>query len=187
MRVLAGLWTPRSPPRSLQWRLPHREDPSQLLFLPQRPVLTGGCLLDQLFFPRPLPARKLTHGELAALHTLCVDLDLGQVLERYAGLVGEHSERWAEVLSPGEQQRLAIARLCHHRPLLASELCPKIGMSFSLRRTCSHLSFSFFSYGRGDVSRGFQDGRNDLPKTTRPRHHNGQCWSSRELADHASL
>ena len=98
-RVLAGLW----PFATGRIRLPAGV---QTLFLPQRPYMPIGTLRQALWFPAP-PALDDDSEARAALGA--VDLAaLGQRLDETA--------HWTHVLSPGEQQRLAIARALLLKP-----------------------------------------------------------------------
>jgi putative ATP-binding cassette transporter len=98
-RVLAGLW----PFASGHIRLPAGV---KTLFLPQRPYMPLGTLREVLWFPSP-PSVDGDAEARAAL--LAVDLPaLAQRLDETA--------HWTQVLSPGEQQRLAIARALLIKP-----------------------------------------------------------------------
>ncbi len=98
-RVLAGLW----PFSTGQIRMPAG---ATTLFLPQRPYMPIGTLRAALWFPAP-PAREREVEAQAAL--AAVDLPaLAQRLDEEA--------HWTQVLSPGEQQRLAIARALLIKP-----------------------------------------------------------------------
>ena len=92
-RVFSGLW----PYAQGRIGLP---DPAESLFLPQRPYLPLGTLRDALAYP--------------ARGTTFADARLREVLEavRLQALAARLDEEaaWAQVLSGGEQQRLAIAR-----------------------------------------------------------------------------
>ena len=77
-----------------------------MLFLPQKPYLGIGSLREQLCYPGP--ADKHTDAELGAVLAAC---GLGPLAER----LGEE-RHWAQQLSGGEQQRLAIARALLQRP-----------------------------------------------------------------------
>jgi putative ATP-binding cassette transporter len=75
-----------------------------VMFLSQKPYLPLGTLRDTLFYPHP--ARE--------------DADLGAVLD-LCGLSAfrdrlDEVENWSAVLSPGEQQRVAFARVFLARP-----------------------------------------------------------------------
>ena len=73
---------------------------------------------DQLLFPEP--AQPSAQAGASATDTLVAALEsvgLGAVLERVGGL--DTTRDWAAELSPGEQQRLSMARLLAGRPSLA--------------------------------------------------------------------
>ena len=71
-----------------------------------------GSLRDQVLYPER--GRTLTDAELAAL---LERVNLGSILDRLGGPLAEHD--WAKVLSTGEQQRLAFARVLLARPRYA--------------------------------------------------------------------
>jgi putative ATP-binding cassette transporter len=79
---------------------------ARMLFLPQKPYLTIGTLREQLSYP----AGPEAFGEEAYRATLS---DVG--LSRFDGRLDEH-QHWGQVLSSGEQQRIAFARALLHRP-----------------------------------------------------------------------
>jgi putative ATP-binding cassette transporter len=92
-RVLAGLW----PFSTGHVHLPAG---ATTLFLPQRPYMPIGTLRQALWFPgRPAPG-----GDVEAQTALAA---VG--LSGLSGRLGEHAH-WGQILSLGEQQRLAIAR-----------------------------------------------------------------------------
>jgi len=101
MRAVAGLWNFGSgriirPPRD------------QIMFLPQKPYLLLGSLRHQLEYPRAGGVSDETFMELLRA------VDLAHLAGQFGGLDAE--EHWADVLSGGEQQRLAFASLLlnHH-------------------------------------------------------------------------
>jgi vitamin B12/bleomycin/antimicrobial peptide transport system ATP-binding/permease protein len=104
MRALSGIWregngTVTRPPLA------------DVIFLPQRPYMVLGSLRDQLTYPK---ASAKTDDQLyAMLRTV----NLSNLPERFGGLDVEM--HWVDVLSPGEQQRLAFARLLLNRPRFA--------------------------------------------------------------------
>lgn len=113
LRMLAGLW----PLQSGTVTLPPR---SSIFFLSQRPYMfAGGSLADQLMYPN-LPGvvvgEKVIFDEERA--TRCLrDVELSQLVSRCDGFGG--SLAWDDVLSGGERNRLAVARLLYHRPAFA--------------------------------------------------------------------
>jgi putative ATP-binding cassette transporter len=98
-RVLAGLW----PYGRGLIQLPKD---SRTLFLPQKPYLPVGTLRDALCFPD----RAEAHSLVAICEALAVT-----GLDRLADRLDEERS-WPSVLSPGEQQRLAVARAVLVRP-----------------------------------------------------------------------
>jgi putative ATP-binding cassette transporter len=105
LRAIAGLWTQGG--GSID-----RPPLSQIFFLPQKPYMLLGTLRDQLLYPRlggEVPEEELRRA-LAAM-------GLEELPGRVGGLDAELD--WADVLSLGEQQRLAFARLLIHRPRFA--------------------------------------------------------------------
>jgi vitamin B12/bleomycin/antimicrobial peptide transport system ATP-binding/permease protein len=98
-RAIAGLW----PWGSGTIYLPPRDD---MMFLPQRPYLPLGTLRDAISYPKGAAA----YGQqdiAAALERV----NLGDLIERL-----DEDQRWDKVLSLGQQQRLAFARVLLQRP-----------------------------------------------------------------------
>jgi putative ATP-binding cassette transporter len=84
----------------------------KVMFLPQRPYTLPGTLRDQ--FACAAPGNDVSEERLlAALAAVHFD----SVLQRVGGLDVEHD--WANVLSPGEQQLVAFARLLLMQPPFA--------------------------------------------------------------------
>ncbi|MGB0060663.1 ABC transporter ATP-binding protein/permease [Candidatus Binatus sp.] len=104
MRAMAGLWREGS-------GIVTRPALADVMFLPQRPYMILGSLRDQLTYPR---AAGVSDEQL--LDVLRV-VNLSDLCDRFGGLGAEM--HWADVLSPGEQQRLAFARLLLNRPSYA--------------------------------------------------------------------
>lgn len=105
LRAIGGLWS------TGKGKIV-RPNLSEMLFLPQRPYMVLGTLRDQLLYPNL--ARETSH------ETLCKALE--QVnLSDLPGRVGGFDVEldWADVLSLGEQQRLAFARLVLAQPRYA--------------------------------------------------------------------
>jgi putative ATP-binding cassette transporter len=98
-RVLAGLW----PYGRGTIRLPKD---ARVLFLPQKPYLPVGTLREALCFPE----RPEAYGLIAIVEAL-----RATGLEHLADRLDEERS-WSPVLSPGEQQRVAVARAILLRP-----------------------------------------------------------------------
>ncbi|WP_407276648.1 ABC transporter ATP-binding protein/permease [Halothiobacillus sp. DCM-1] len=101
LRALAGLW----PFGSGQVQLPPA---AECLFLPQRPYLPLGSLREALIYPNPVV--RVDEGRLRAVLSQVGLAALVEVLDAV--------EPWSMVLSLGEQQRLALARVLLQRPRL---------------------------------------------------------------------
>ena len=105
LRAIAGLWD------SGEGRIV-RPPLSEMLFLPQRPYMVLGSLRDQLLYPRP--SRDLSNDDLM---NVLEKVRLKDLPDRVGGFDSEMD--WSHLLSLGEQQRLAFARLLLARPRYA--------------------------------------------------------------------
>ncbi|KAJ0230407.1 ABC transporter type 1 [Hirschfeldia incana] len=147
LRAMAGLW--RSGKGRITFYLNPRDDFSQekyesqdnsakrssgdVLFLPQRPYMVLGTLRQQLLYPAWSTTMEATPGgskkdgasallkkDMPITDDLMRTLEnvrLGHIVDRFGGLDSLHE--WSSVLSLGEQQRLAFARLLLCQPKLA--------------------------------------------------------------------
>jgi putative ATP-binding cassette transporter len=102
LRAIAGLWDAGTG-RLLR---PPLED---VLFLPQRPYIILGTLREQLLYPKT--DRQMTDAEL---RDILQQVNLQNLLNRSEGFDTEVP--WETILSLGEQQRLAFARLLITHP-----------------------------------------------------------------------
>ena len=105
LRAIAGLWQQGT-------GIIHRPALDTMLFLPQRPYMILGSLRAQLLYP----AMPHSMSE-AALRQVLEQVNLAELPDRVGGLDVELD--WADVLSLGEQQRLAFARLFLTKPQYA--------------------------------------------------------------------
>ncbi len=105
LRAIAGLW------RSGSGRI-IRPDIAEMLFLPQRPYMLLGTLRSQLLYPQ----RDVDISDDDLL-SLLQRVNLPDVAEHFGGLDAELD--WAKVLSVGEQQRVAFARVLLTAPRFA--------------------------------------------------------------------
>jgi len=105
LRAIAGLWY-RGGGRIT------RPPPGDVMFLPQQPYMILGTLRQQLCYPNT--QREVDDTELLGL---LEKVHLPSLVERFGGLDVERD--WEKVLSIGEQQRLAVARVLLSRPRYA--------------------------------------------------------------------
>jgi len=117
VRAFAGLW----PTASGCLKAPASD---VVCYLPQTPYLFRGSLEEQLTYPakflRHLPAHKPPQSGVRLkdeLHDLLVQVGLSHLPERVGGW--DVSVDWPTMLSLGEQQRIALARLLRSRPVFA--------------------------------------------------------------------
>jgi vitamin B12/bleomycin/antimicrobial peptide transport system ATP-binding/permease protein len=99
MRTLAGIW----PFAKGCISIPQGES---VLFLPQKPYLPLGTLRDTLLYPHG--AGWVSDEPLKEVMTLC---KLNELLDKLDSV-----EDWSHLLSLGEQQRIAFARVLLQRP-----------------------------------------------------------------------
>jgi vitamin B12/bleomycin/antimicrobial peptide transport system ATP-binding/permease protein len=102
LRAIAGLWNAGT---GCLVRPPLEE----VLFLPQRPYIILGTLREQLLYPNT--NRQMTDAELKEV---LQQVNLQNLLSRVEGFDTEVP--WENILSLGEQQRLAFARLLITHP-----------------------------------------------------------------------
>lgn len=79
------------------------------LFLSQRPYLPQGNLLTALYYPN-----TTENVDLAKITRVLEQVQLAHLQDRL-----EQEQDWSRILSLGEQQRLAFARLLLHKPKVA--------------------------------------------------------------------
>ncbi|KAL6713811.1 ATP-binding cassette long-chain fatty acid transporter pxa1 [Lecanora helva] len=112
-RVLAGLWPVY---RGLVSR-PRNAGTDGIMFLPQRPYLAAGTLRDQVIYPHSEMDMRDAGRRDAELQQVLTDVRLGYLPEREGGW--DVRKEWKDVLSGGEKQRMAFARLLYHEPRYA--------------------------------------------------------------------
>ncbi|MEG3897710.1 MULTISPECIES: ABC transporter ATP-binding protein/permease [unclassified Microcoleus] len=105
LRAIAGLW------ESGTGRLA-RPELGEMLFLPQRPYMILGSLRSQLLYPNT--SIKVDEEKL---RRVLASVNLADLPDRLGGFDADLD--WAEILSLGEQQRLAFARLLLTEPRYA--------------------------------------------------------------------
>ncbi|MBW4652926.1 MAG: ABC transporter ATP-binding protein/permease [Kaiparowitsia implicata GSE-PSE-MK54-09C] len=105
LRAIAGLWNSGDGTIT-------RPGLDQMLFLPQRPYMVLGSLRDQLLYPN-----SSASVDEESLRYVLRKVNLEDLPDRLGGFDIELD--WATVLSLGEQQRLAFARLVLNKPRYA--------------------------------------------------------------------
>lgn len=101
VRAISGLW-PVDGGRIVRPPL------ADLMFLPQRPYLMLGPLRDQLCYPR------MNRVADSSLRVILKQVSLESLPERVGGFDAELD--WKDLLSLGEQQQIAFARVLLNRP-----------------------------------------------------------------------
>jgi len=102
LRSIAGLWNFGSGNI-------HRPKPENILFLPQKPYMILGSLRQQLLYP--YLHKQINEQELIEILNT---VNLSKIANKYQDL--DTIEDWSQLLSIGEQQRLAFARLLLTKP-----------------------------------------------------------------------
>ncbi|MFM7643031.1 MAG: ABC transporter ATP-binding protein/permease [Cyanobium sp.] len=102
LRLLSGLWPAAT-------GSVNRPPNSELMFIPQKPYMLLGSLREQLCYPQP--PERFSDSQLR--HALD-EVRLSELVTRYPDLGVK--EDWPRLLSLGEQQRLAFARLLLNSP-----------------------------------------------------------------------
>lgn len=112
-RIAAGLW----PAYRGLISQPRHVGTDGIMFLPQRPYLSVGTLRDQVIYPHTeLDMREAGKRE-SHLQKILDDARLSYLPDREGGW--DTKKEWKDVLSGGEKQRMAIARLFYHEPRYA--------------------------------------------------------------------
>ncbi|KAL4785337.1 ABC transporter transmembrane region 2-domain-containing protein [Aspergillus varians] len=112
-RIVAGLWPVY---RGLVSR-PRGFGLDGIMFLPQRPYLSVGTLRDQVIYPHTEIDMRDAGVSDSALQKILEDAHLGYLPSREGGW--DSRKEWKDVLSGGEKQRMAMARIFYHEPRYA--------------------------------------------------------------------
>lgn len=96
-----------------------KPDKKKLFYIPQRPYMPIGTLRDQIIYPdsqSDMMTKGLTDSDLAELLD---KVQLRYLLDREESTGWVTERDWMDVLSGGEKQRIAMARLFYHKPQFA--------------------------------------------------------------------
>ncbi|XP_055314268.1 ATP-binding cassette sub-family D member 1 [Sitodiplosis mosellana] len=87
-----------------------------MFYIPQRPYLTIGNLRDQIIYPDTVDDMLSKKYDEDMLHDIMKTVSLEHIVARDSFDVVRD---WKDILSGGEKQRMAIARLFYHKPQYA--------------------------------------------------------------------
>lgn len=116
LRVLRGLWP------AARGTVAHDfpPGPKTVIFLPQKPLLTNGSLLEQIVYPLRLDPNNPVSSETCEEILGFIDvLHMRDLMNRSGGLRNDPNWNWNDALSPGEMQRVCFLRILFHQPQFA--------------------------------------------------------------------
>ncbi len=123
-----------------------------IFYVPQKSYVFPGTLVEQIIYPQYESGEP--HNDLISeneIRNLLEMVNLGHIFERYQSHLYTKRVNWEVILSPGEQQRIAMARLFFHRPIFAildeatSSVEEKIERKFY--KLCKQMGITLISVG----------------------------------------
>ncbi|KAL1130436.1 hypothetical protein AAG570_011684 [Ranatra chinensis] len=109
-RVICGLWP-------LYSGTLHRPKNATMFYIPQRPYMSIGSLREQVIYPDTVEDMKKKGMTDDVLMECFERVALGPLVTREGGWSAVAD--WKDILSGGEKQRVAIARMFYHKPSFA--------------------------------------------------------------------
>lgn len=156
-RILSGLWP-------LLGGVLERPSIEKLFYVPQRPYLPPGTLRDQVIYPHSRQAMAKKGRVDEDLRLIMKYVKLEYIEEREGGF--DSVNDWSDVLSGGEKQRIAMARLFFHRPLFAilDECTSAVSMDFEaeLYTRAKELGITLFTVTHRNTLFKFHDFKIEL-------------------------
>eukprot|EP00013_Stygamoeba_regulata_P017795 CAMPEP_0177681076 /NCGR_PEP_ID=MMETSP0447-20121125/30517_1 /TAXON_ID=0 /ORGANISM="Stygamoeba regulata, Strain BSH-02190019" /LENGTH=664 /DNA_ID=CAMNT_0019190457 /DNA_START=164 /DNA_END=2158 /DNA_ORIENTATION=+ len=138
-RVLGGLWP-------LAGGVLHKPPRSKLFYVPQRPYLTIGTLRDQVIYPHSSDEIDCDDEQL---RTYLRYVHLDYLVDRDGWDGWDTVRDWKDVLSGGEKQRLALARLFYNKPLygILDECTSAVSVDVegSMYELCREMGITLFT------------------------------------------
>ncbi len=147
LRMVSGLW----PPAAGEVERPPL---LELLFIPQKPYMILGSLREQLCYPQN-PSRFTDEHLRSVLEEVC----LLELVQRYPDF--DIKQDWQRLLSLGEQQRLAFARLLLNSPrfVVLDEATSALDVATEKRlyQLLTQREMAFVSVGHRPTLKAFHD------------------------------
>ncbi|MFM7695172.1 MAG: ABC transporter ATP-binding protein/permease [Vulcanococcus sp.] len=147
LRLVSGLWPAAA--GSVQ-----RPPQTELLFIPQKPYMILGSLREQLCYP--LDPQRFSDQHL---RSVLEEVRLSELVQRYPDF--DIKQDWPRLLSLGEQQRLAFARLLLNSPrfvvLDEATSALDVGTEKHLYQLLVQREMAFVSVGHRPTLTAFHD------------------------------